>query len=401
MAEYISLAVGLVTFLLFLTSSQGKLNHVSVSNHADLPAAASWRLYPELDVTRTFTKPQTVFVFYQVTGSINGEVSTMLSVNDDSVSVTIISNEVYKSCTGFWTKVIPPGTYRFQVFYKSVNGFNSAVDDWTSNIMRVFWMDYPDTISVSSHLSCSESLTTNNFWRALDSSTTRLLVPEERAVLALYSTSLTFPGTVSGEMFTQLEVDGCPDSSSTCSKGLITQTNLQGGYAGMLSGGLHQFRIRTRASHDMNVPFCGTPFGQNLAAIILPSGCQVDKVCPESPFTLTTKNAWTDIPDMSYSLHVLKATDVIAMYQLSSYSSHTHTVTRLMLNGSPQVHSPTLTGNEKYAGNFNLWYGRLSTGHHYFNVQLRSPATITHNPTGSCVNCGWESRCLTIVYCPA
>ena len=245
----------------------------------------------------------------------------MLSVNGDPVSSATISNEYYRSSTGFWTRLTPPGTYRFQVLYKSTGGFSSSSEDWTSNIIRVFWMDYPDTISTSSQLSCSESSNTNNFWRSLDSSTASLLVPEERAVLALYSTTFTFPSTVSGEMFTQLEVDGCPDCGSACSKGLITQTNLFGGYAGMLSGGLHQFRIRTRASHDMNIPFCGDPFGQNLAAIILPSGCKVDKVCPESSFTLTTKSSWTDIPDMSYSLHVLKATDVIAMYQHSGYSS--------------------------------------------------------------------------------
>jgi hypothetical protein len=399
MAEYIPPAVGLVTFLLFLTSAQGKLHHVSASNHADLPAAASWRLYPGLDVTRTFTKPQTVFVFYQVTGGNAGDVSTMLSVNGDLVSMATNYNEAYRRSIGFWTKMISSDTYRFQVFYKSTSSFSSSETDWTSNIIRVFWMDYPETISTSSHLSCNESLSTDNFWRSLDSSTTSLLVPEERAVLALYSTTFTFPSTVSGEIFTQLEVDGCPDSSSACSKGLTMKSNLYGGYAGMLSAGLHQFRIRTRASHDMNVPFCGTPFGQNLAAVVLPSGCKVDKVCPESPFTLTTKNIWTDIPDMSYSLHVLKATDVIAMYQMSGHSSNTHTVMRLLFNGHAQAHTPAL-GGDKYAGNFNLWYGRLSTGHHYFNVQLRSPATITHNPTGSCVNCGWESRCLTIVYCP-
>ena len=387
-------ASGILVILLLAANVQGKLYHASKANHVDLSAASSWTLYPGLDLTKTFSKPQTVLVFYQITGGKNAVFSSMLRVNGDPVSTSTAANEYYRNLVGFWTKVVRPGTYRFQVFYKSTASLESLNTDWTSNIIRVFWMDYLDTTSASSHLTCEQQLNTDNFWRSLDSTTTTLLVPEQRAVLAFYSSSFAFPSTVSGEMFTQLEVDGFPDGNSTCSKGLITQTNLFGGYAGMMKAGLHQFRLCTRASHDMETHFCGTPFGQNLAAVVLPRGCEVDKVCPDSSFTLTTGNIWTDVPDMGYSLHLLKSTDVIAMYQYSGSSSDTYIVLRLVLNGTPQLHTPSLTGNERYAGNFNLWYSRLSTGHHYFKVQLRSPATTNHNLNG------WESRCLTIIHCP-
>ena len=388
-------APGILVILLLAVYVQGKLYHASKANHVGLSAASSWTLYPGLNLTKTFSKPQTVFVFYQITGGNHAEFSSMLRVNGDPVSMSTAANEYYRNLVGFWTNVVPPGTYRFQVFYKSTASLWSSIRDWTSNIIRVFWMDYLETTSASSHLTCEQQLNTNNFWRSLDSSTTTLLVPEQRAVLALYTSSFAFPSTISGEMFTQLEVDGFPDVSSTCSKGLITETNLFGGYAGMMKAGLHQFRLRTRASHDMETHFCGTPFGQNLAAVVLPQGCEVDRVCPDSAFSLTTGNSWTDIPDMGYSLHLLKSTDVIAMYQYSGLSSDSHTVLRLVLNGRPKPQAPSITGDGRYAGNFNLWYGRLSTGHHYFKVQLRSPASINHNPNE------WESRCLTIIHCPA
>ena len=388
-------AAGILVILLLAVYVQGKLYHASKANNVELSAASSWTLYPGLDLTITFSKPQTVFVFYQITGGKNAEFSSMLRVNGDPVSTSTAANEYFRNLLGFWTNMVPPGTYRFQVFYKSTASLRSSETEWTSNIIRVFWMDYLETTSASGHLTCEQQLNTENFWRSLDSTTTTLLVPEQRAVLAFYTSSFAFPSTVSGEMFTQLEVDGFPNVSSTCSKGLITETNLFGGYAEMMKAGLHQFRLRTRASHDMETHFCGTPFGQNLAAVVLPRGCEVDKVCPDSAFSLTTGNSWTDVPDMGYSLHLLKSTDVIAMYQYSGLSSDSHTVQRLVLNGTPQLQTPSLTGDERYAGNFNLWYGRLSTGHHYFNVQLRSPATINHNPND------WESRCLTIIHCPA
>ena len=385
---------GILVFLLLAANVQGKLYHASKANHVGLSAASSWTLYPGLDLTKTFSKPQTVLVFYQITGGNHAEFSSMLRVNGDPVSTSTATNERYRNLVGFWTKVVPPGTYRFQVFYKSTASLLSLDTDWTSNIIRVFWMDYLETTSASSHLTCEQQLNTDNFWRSLDSTTTTLLVPEQRAVLAFYTSSFAFPSTVSGEMFTQLEVDGFPDVSSTCSKGLITETNLFGGYAGMMKAGLHQFRLRTRASHDMETHFCGTPFGQNLAAVVLPQGCEVDKVCPDSSFILTTGDRWTDVPDMGYSLHLLRST---AMYQYSGNSSDAYIVLRLVLNGTPQLHTPSLTGQTKYTGDFNLWYSRLSTGHHYFNIQLRmrNPAKTIHNPNE------WESRCLTIIHCPA
>ena len=388
-------ASGILVILLLTAYVQGKLYHASKANHVDLSAASSWTLYPGLDLTKSFSKPQTVFVFYQITGGQNAVFSSMLRVNGDPVSTSTASNEYYRNLVGFWTKVVPPGTYRFQVFYKSTASLWSSSTDWTSNIIRVFWMDYLETTSASGHLTCEQQLNTDNFWRSLDSTTTTLLVPEQRAILALYTSSFAFPSTISGEMFTQLEVDGFSDVSSTCSKGLIAETNLFGGYAGMMKAGLHQFRLRTRASHDMETHFCGTPFGQNLAAVVLPRGCEVDKVCPDSAFSLTTGDSWTDVPDMGYSLHLLKSNDVIAMYQYSGFSSDTYIVVRLVLNGTPQPHTPSLTGTTKYTGDFNLWYGRLSTGHHYFNIQLRSNKPTNHNPNE------WESRCLTIIHCPA
>ena len=395
-------ASGILVILLLAAYVQGKLYHDSRANHVELSAASAWTLYPGLDLTKTFSKPQTVFVFYQITGGNHAEFSSMLRVNGDPVSTSTASNERYRNLVGFWTKVVPPGTYRFQVFYKSTASLQSSSTDWTSNIIRVFWMDYLETTSASSHLTCEQQLNTDNFWRSLDSTTTTLLVPEQRAVLAFYTSSFTFhcvhactfPSTVSGEMFTQLEVDGFSDVSSTCSKGLITGTNLFGGYAGMMKAGLHQFRLRTRASHDMETHFCGTPFGQNLAAVVLPRGCEVDRVCPDSSFSLISGDSWTDVPDMGYSLHLLKSTDVIAMYQYSGLSSDTYIVVRLVLNGTPQLHTTSLTGETKYTGDFNLWYSRLSTGHHYFNVQLRSNKPTSHNPNE------WKSRCLTIIHCP-
>ena len=281
-------ASGILVTLLLAVYVQGKLYHASKANHVELSAASAWTLYPGLDLPKTFSKPQTVFVFYQISGGNHAEFSSMLRVNGDPVSTSTASNEFHRNLVGFWTKVVPPGTYRFQVFYKSTANVRSSSTDWTSNIIRVFWMDYLETTSASGHLTCEQQLNTDNFWRSLDSITTTPLVPEQRAVLALYTSSFTFPSTVSGEMFTQLEVDGFPDVSSTCSKGLITETNLFGGYAGMMKAGLHQFRLRTKASHDMETHFCGTPFGQNLAAVVLPQGCEVDKVCPDSSFSLTT-----------------------------------------------------------------------------------------------------------------
>ena len=386
----------LVIIILLVVYAQGKLYHALKANRTrvDLSVTSSWTLYPGLDLTKIFSKPQTVLVFYQISGQNNAVFSSMLRVNGDPVSMSTAANEYRRNLVGFWTKVVPPGTYRFQVFYKSTASLLSSrnLAGWTSNIIRVFWMDYLETTSASSHLTCEQQLNTDNFWRSLDSTTTNLLVPEQRAVLAFYTSSFTFPSTVSGEMFTQLEVDGYPDGNSTCSKGLITQTNLFGGYAGMMKAGLHQFRLRTRASHDMETHFCGTPFGQNLAAVVLPQGCEVDRVCPNLPLTLITGRHWTDVPNMGYSLHLLKSTDVIAMYQYSGFSSDSYIMLRLIVNRTAKAPSVT---HARYASNFNLWYSRLSTGHHTFSVQLLSPTTINHNPNE------WKSRCLTIIHCPA
>ena len=217
---------GILVILLLAAYVQGKLYHASKANNVDLSATSSWTLYPGLDLTKTFSKPQTVFVFYQITGANYAQFLSMLRINGDQVSTSTTANEYARNLVGFWTKVVPPGTYRFQVFYKCTASLRSSDTDWTSNIIQVFWMDYLETTSASSHLTCEQQLNTDNFWRSLDSTTTTLLVPEQRAVLAFYTSSFAFPSTVSGEMFTQLEVDGFPDGNSTCSKGLITQTHL-------------------------------------------------------------------------------------------------------------------------------------------------------------------------------
>ena len=396
----LNLAFGIWFLLLFVAQGHGTLNHDSRTNSVELPAASSWTLYPGLNLSLTFNKPQTVFVFYQITGYMNGQISSILRVNGDVVSMSTISNEFYRNLIGVWTKVVSPGTYRFEVFYKSTSVLVKPSPNWSTNIIHAFWMDYSETVSASSHLTCEQNLNTNNFWRSLDSSTASLLVPEHRVVLVLYSSSFTFPSTVSGEMFTQLEIDGCPHVQSTCSKGLITETNLFGGYAGVMTPGLHQFRLRTKASHDMKTEFCDESFGQNLAAVVLPQGCKVDKVCPESCFNLTTGNSWTNVPGMVYSFQISNTTDVIVMYQYSGLSYDSHTVLRLLFNGVLVPNTPTITGDSKYAGNFNLWYGSLTTGQHELYVQLRSPNTIKHIPMKSCTNCGWASRCLTIIQCP-
>ena len=99
------------------------------------------------------------------------------------------------------------------------------------------------------------------------------------------------------------------------------------------------------------------------------------------PYDMNNSNTWTDFPDLSLTFQLSESTAVMASFHISMFSDFSALVTRIMVDGD--VVSKTITGENAFWDNSNLWMGILAPGQHTVKVQYRTPKGGHSHPDGS------------------
>jgi len=385
----------------------GIFSRKTESNVLTLPATSTFQPITTLTTDIHIDKPYSVFVHYQITlSSANQDFYSKLLINHANAGSLVHSgNQVYKTATGFYMANLNPGSYRFEVHYKSsVSDINMPAGwDWQTAVLQVMWFE--DAHAVYDGIKCYPTPTATNAynnWGPIRDIEAILHLPDYRAVLSAYqfSTEMTSPNYV----VTSLAVDGFQHNTAALLKGNNAFLDLHGAWARGMHDGPHYFSIQYRTLAGLSFTDCKENYqnNKNLYAMMLPLTCRVTaSIQPRGKFSLSNSNSWAST-DVVCSITLLEQKHVIIMYQYAGLSENSHVVMRLSIDSVAQKHTASLTGDTKYAGNFGLWQGSLSSGTHKVTLDYRSPAN-SHNTVSSDLEWKrynkWMNRAMTVIEC--
>ena len=355
-----------------------------------------------LTVTVHLNKYYNVFVHYQMTLQSNGyDFWSKLQITDAKTGSTFNAGSLvhsgtqrYKTASGYWMARLAPGYYTVEVWYKSPISISVSSNlDYQSAILELMWFDSSGL--VSSGVKCYPEPTVINSYNILSPiRNLEAYIRTSGVTFAAYQLSIHSAYSNGRWFTTRMHINNQQERSTTMTKGRGEFLDHHGIWLKQLSSSDYYFGLTYMNSHQSYFEDCRNNYhgNQNLYVMTLPSRCRVIiNHSPTTSFSFHT-TGWQET-DLYHSFSLGQSSHIIIRYQFSAPGHNTYTITRISIDGIPQKHTASISGETEYAASSGMWQGYLLNGLHNVTVEHRSGTTYTLYTNEL------YTRALDIVYC--
>jgi len=188
-----------------------------------------------------------------------------------------------------------------------------------------------------------------------------------------------------------LTVNGTERPETLASMSGVRFVNNVGIFAGTLPGGAHMLKVQYLTTEE-SVVFPSSGDWQSAALDVVSVGaephCAVPVVRTDHTLTnlqatlLSSADAWSEWPGLSASIDLERREVILAAYQVSTLASDSHVVSRLLINGTEQPQTRSISGDMSHLTTSGVFLGSLPQGTHELTAMYRTPAQDISFPCG-------------------
>jgi hypothetical protein len=380
-----------------------------------LSGVNEWTSWPGLTKSIKLTKQSVVMARYQVTVDSHALsdmaaswIMSKLFVDkvDQHETRSATGDQMYTTNYGTFFNELSLGEHEFDVQYKTLTAALFSEDsDWMTRTLVV--IELPGASIAAKLIPTTEYTMSGTDMFVLMPGLSKTITLQQKALVqAVYQIAAPAAGR---HITTKIFVDSVERPETRAVWGNSDYATNTGTYWAELGAGQHSFEVKystTATDGKFTAQEVGSTSSAGterhtpsdwqtraLSIILMPTGSDLlSQVIPLSKVLLEGNN-WKMWPGLHGTVVLRRRTMLMVTYATSTPGGATTMRSRLLVDGLERDETRSAVGDSFYAFTSGLYVGELPVGTHTFEVQYRTPGTLSFDDGGDF----WQTRTLSVV----